>query len=54
MSRAVLLYGNQTLLDEYNHHVAEKLSAKSSAVRVRMITISERSVANGDAEKECK
>jgi Tfp pilus assembly protein PilF len=30
MSRAVLLYGNQALLDEYNEHVAEKLNTNSS------------------------
>ena len=29
MTRAILLYGEQTLLDEYNNHVAEKLDEKS-------------------------
>ena len=31
MSRAVLLYGHQALLDEYNKHVAEKLNTTSSS-----------------------
>ena len=55
MSRTALLYGNQSLLDEYNHHVAEKLSAKSSAITARVVKLSEQSlVANGGAEKERK
>ena len=33
MSRVALLYGKQTLLDEYNERVAEKLNTKSSAAK---------------------
>ena len=33
MSRAVLLYGDQALLDKYNERVAEKLNTKSSVTR---------------------
>ena len=33
MSRVVLLYGKQALLDEYNERVAKKLNTKSSAVK---------------------
>jgi hypothetical protein len=32
MSRTVLLYGDQALLDEYNERVAEKLNTKSSVI----------------------
>ena len=41
MSRAALLYGEQALLDEYNDRVAEKLSAKSCALRMRYFKIPE-------------
>ena len=41
MSRAALLYGDQTLLDEYNDRVAEKLNTKSCAQRMNLSDITE-------------
>jgi tetratricopeptide (TPR) repeat protein len=38
MSRAVLLYGDQALLDEYNERVAEKLNTKSSVINGKSTT----------------